>query len=223
MLYDLIKLDNDWDSFLWEESQKEYFAKLNNHLNEEYIRHKVYPKKEDLFRALQLTPLYDVKVVILGQDPYHECGQAEGLAFSVPIGCPIPPSLGNIYKELNNDLGLPIPSHGSLCKWARQGVLLINACLSVREGQANSHRGIGWQYMTDSMIEYISLNTNGLVFILWGRNARDKARLIDRTNHHIIESPHPSPLSAHSGFFGSMPFSRTNNYLKNRAIDWAIE
>lgn len=223
MLYELIKLCNDWDNFLYEESQKDYFDELNKTLINEYNNHNIFPIKEDLCNAFRLTSYNDVKIVILGQDPYHECGQAEGLAFSVPKGCPIPPSLKNIYKELNSDLGCPIPNHGNLRKWARQGVLLINSCLSVREGMANSHRGIGWECLTDNLIKYISDNANGVIFMLWGRSARKKAKLIDTTTHYIIESPHPSPLSANSGFFGSRPFSKANYYLKNKAIDWCID
>jgi uracil-DNA glycosylase len=177
----------------------------------------------DIFNALKYTPYSNTKVVILGQDPYHEIGQAHGLSFSVRKGIKIPPSLVNIYKELNSDIGMKIPNHGELTSWARQGVLLLNATLTVREGMANSHKDIGWAIFTDEVIKKLDKNDKPIVFILWGANARSKKKYITNKNHLIIESAHPSPLSAYNGFFGSKPFSRANEFLKSkgeREINW---
>ena len=179
----------------------------------------------DIFNCFKLTDYNDVKVVILGQDPYHEVGQAQGICFSVPNGIKLPPSLKNIYKELNSDLGLPIYTSGDLTKWAKRGVLLLNTVLTVREGQANSHKNCGWQWFTDQVIKKISNKDKPVVFILWGGNARSKKAIIDQNKHFIVESAHPSPLSAYNGFFGSKPFSKTNKFLKENnlgEIVWSL-
>lgn len=185
----------------------------------------IYPKKESIFKALELTPLKDVKVVILGQDPYHGEGQANGLSFSVNKGIKLPPSLRNIYKELEQDLGIPTPTHGDLTNWSKQGVLLLNSVLTVEKGKPGSHKNMGWQEYTDGIIKQISEEKENIVFILWGKYAESKKELIDNNKHKIIISTHPSPFSARKGFFGSKPFSRTNNYLKEhnkKEIDWNI-
>lgn len=215
-------INNDWQPIFQEEMNKPYYSVLNSRLDYEYSRYTVYPEREDIFKAFELTPYNDVKVVIIGQDPYHECGQAEGLAFSVPYGCKIPPSLRNIYKELQDDLGINPPNHGNLRDWALRGVLLINSVLTVREGEANSHKALGWEMFTDNILKALSRRDKPIVFILWGNNARAKKKLIDSNKHYIIESPHPSPLSARNGFFQSKPFGRANDYLKSEAIDWRI-
>ena len=195
-------------------------------MNEEYRTHQIFPPADDIFNAFALTPLHEVKVVILGQDPYHGEGQAHGLCFSVKPDVEIPPSLINIYKELQDDCGCEIPNNGYLTKWAKQGVLLLNTVLTVRAHQANSHRGIGWEEFTDAAIRVLNEQDRPMVFILWGRPAQMKKSMLTNPNHLIIESPHPSPLSAYRGFFGSRPFSRTNKYLKEhglKEIDWQIE
>ena len=195
-------------------------------MNEEYRTHQIFPPADDIFNAFALTPLHEVKVVILGQDPYHGEGQAHGLCFSVKPDVEIPPSLVNIYKELQDDCGCEIPNNGYLTKWAKQGVLLLNTVLTVRAHQANSHRGIGWEEFTDAAILVLNEQDRPMVFILWGRPAQMKKSMLTNPNHLIIESPHPSPLSAYRGFFGSRPFSRTNKYLKEhglKEIDWQIE
>lgn len=195
-------------------------------MNEEYRTHQIFPPADDIFNAFALTPLHEVKVVILGQDPYHGEGQAHGLCFSVKPDVEIPPSLVNIYKELQDDCGCEIPNNGYLTKWAKQGVLLLNTVLTVRAHQANSHRGIGWEEFTDAAIRVLNEQDRPMVFILWGRPAQMKKSMLTNPNHLIIESPHPSPLSAYRGFFGSRPFSRTNKYLKEhglKEIDWQIE
>ncbi|GIO55534.1 uracil-DNA glycosylase [Paenibacillus cineris] len=217
--------NNDWDEQLKEETEKDYFQELRYKLAKEYKLHKVYPPKEDLFKALKLTPYEDTKVVILGQDPYHGPGQAHGLSFSVKPGVRIPPSLVNIYKELHSDLGVPIPSHGTLVHWAEQGVLLLNTVLTVRDGEANSHKGLGWERFTDAVIEKLNERDKPVVFILWGSHAQKKGAFIDRKKHLVIQSVHPSPLSVHRGFFGSRPFSKANAFLAAHGIkpvDWAI-
>lgn len=216
---------NDWDEQLHNETEKPYFQELRYTLAREYKLHTVYPPKEYLFQALKLTSYKDTKVVILGQDPYHGPGQAHGLSFSVMPGVRIPPSLVNIYKELHSDLGVPIPNHGSLIHWAEQGVLLLNTVLTVREGQANSHKGLGWERFTDAVIEKLNERDKPVVFILWGSHAQKKGSFINRKEHLVIESVHPSPLAAHRGFFGSRPFSKTNEFLESKGlakIDWSI-
>lgn len=213
-----------WEQALREEFRKPYYAELYKKVLEEYKTTEVYPPSRDIFNAFSFTPLEDVKVVILGQDPYHEPGQANGLCFSVHPGVRVPPSLVNIYKEMQADLGCGIPSDGDLTGWARQGVLLLNTVLTVRAHQANSHRGIGWETFTDAVIEVLAREDRPLVFILWGGQARRKKAMITNPKHLIIESAHPSPLSAYSGFFGSRPFSRCNAYLAScgiKPVDWA--
>ena len=217
---------NDWLEPLKPEFSKPYYKKLSQTVNEEYRTHQIFPPADDIFNAFALTPLHEVKVVILGQDPYHGEGQAHGLCFSVKPDVEIPPSLVNIYKELQDDCGCEIPNNGYLTKWAKQGVLLLNTVLTVRAHQANSHRGIGWEEFTDAAIRVLNEQDRPMVFILWGRPAQMKKSMLTNPNHLIIESPHPSPLSAYRGFFGSRPFSRTNKYLKEhglKEIDWQIE
>lgn len=219
-------LKNDWQDLLEEEFKKEYYIKLRKFLAKEYRTKTIYPDMYDIFNALHFTPYNKVKAVILGQDPYHGHGQAHGLSFSVKPGIPAPPSLVNIFKELNNDLGCYIPNNGSLKKWAEQGVLLLNTALTVRAGQANSHRNIGWENFTDRIIELLNEKENPIVFILWGNNAQSKMNIINNKNHYVIKAPHPSPLSAHRGFWGSKPFSKTNDLLISLGqgpIDWQIE
>ena len=217
----MVKFDNDWDEVLKGEFDKPYYKKPHQFLKEEYSSRTIYPDMYDIFNALRYTPYNKVKVLILGQDPYHEPGQAHGLAFSVQKGVKVPPSLVNIYKELHDDIGFKIPSHGYLKEWADQGVLLLNAVLTVRRGQANSHKGKGWEIFTDEVIKKLNEREEPVVFILWGANARSKKKYITNPNHHILESPHPSPLSAYRGFFGCKFFSKTNSLLKE-PIDWTI-
>ena len=217
---------NDWLEPLKPEFSKPYYRKLYQTVNEEYRTHQIFPPSDDIFNAFALTPLHEVKVVILGQDPYHGEGQAHGLCFSVKPDVEIPPSLVNIYKELQDDCGCEIPNNGYLTKWAKQGVLLLNTVLTVRAHQANSHRGIGWEEFTDAAIRILNEQDRPMVFILWGRPAQMKKSMLTNPNHLIIESPHPSPLSAYRGFFGSRPFSRTNKFLREhgiKEIDWQIE
>ncbi|MBP3496090.1 MAG: uracil-DNA glycosylase [Clostridia bacterium] len=209
----MINLGNDWDIVLKDEFQKEYYLKIREFLKNEYSQRVIFPSMFDIFNALKYTSFSDTKVVILGQDPYHEVGQAHGLSFSVKKGIKIPPSLVNIYKELNSDIGMAIPSHGELTSWAKQGVLLLNATLTVRQGMANSHQNIGWSIFTDEVIKRLNTSNSPIVFILWGANARSKKKYITNKSHLIIESAHPSPLSAYNGFFGSRPFSRANEFL----------
>jgi uracil-DNA glycosylase len=216
---------NDWKNFLTEELQKDYYIKLRKFLIEEYRSRTIYPSMYDIFNALHYTSYENTKVVILGQDPYHNKGQAHGLSFSVQEGIEPPPSLINIFKELHDDLGCKVPNNGSLVPWAKQGVLLLNAVLTVREHQANSHQGIGWESFTDRVIEIINAREKPAVFILWGRPAQRKKTMITNPAHLIIESSHPSPLSASRGFFGSRPFSRANEFLKAHQIepiDWQL-
>lgn len=216
---------NDWNEVLQEETQKPYFQELRYALAREYKQYKVYPPKEDLFSALKLTPYHKTRVVILGQDPYHGAGQAHGLSFSVKPGVRIPPSLRNIYTELQEDIGVSAPNHGSLLHWAEEGVLMLNAVLTVREGQPNSHKGLGWETFTDAVMEKLNERQEPMVFILWGSHAQQKGAYIDRSRHLVIQSPHPSPFSAHRGFLGSRPFSRANGYLESnglQGIDWFI-
>ncbi|RDW15011.1 uracil-DNA glycosylase [Oceanobacillus chungangensis] len=219
-------LKNDWEPILKEEFQKDYYIRLHALLKEEYSSYIVYPEMHDIFNALHYTDYQHTKVVILGQDPYHGPNQAQGLSFSVKPEVRIPPSLKNIYKELHDDLGIPTPNHGSLINWAKQGVLLLNTVLTVRKGEPNSHKGKGWELFTNEVIKQVSAKTDPVVFILWGRHAQEKAELITASHHLIIKSPHPSPFSARRGFFGSRPFSRTNQFLEEEGrtpIDWRIE
>ncbi len=218
-------LKNDWSPLLESEFEQPYYLRLRRFLIDEYRSRTIYPDKYDIFAALHLTPFANTKVVILGQDPYHGPGQAHGLSFSVKPGVAVPPSLQNIFKELRDDVGCSIPNHGYLVKWAEQGVLMLNAVLTVRAGQPNSHRGKGWENFTDKVIETLNQRETPVVFILWGNNAQEKLHLIDSSKHYIIRSPHPSPFSANRGFFGSRPFSRANRFLKrigSTEIDWQI-
>lgn len=219
-------LVNDWNQLLSEEFNKDYYLKLTDFLKKEYETKQIYPERQNLFSALQYTAYRDVKVVILGQDPYHGPNQSHGLSFSVKPDVRIPPSLLNIYKELHSDLGCYIPNNGYLKKWADQGVLLLNAVLTVRAGEPNSHKNKGWEHFTNKIIALLNEKTDPIVFILWGSNAHAKQDLITNPKHYIIKSVHPSPLSAHRGFFNSKPFSNTNNFLISegkKPIDWQIE
>ncbi|MCQ2454655.1 MAG: uracil-DNA glycosylase [Clostridia bacterium] len=221
----MVKLGNDWDEILKDEWNKPYYIKLRSFLKEEYKNHTVYPDMYDIFNALKYTSFENTKVVIIGQDPYHEPNQAHGLCFSVKRGNPPPPSLVNIYKELSADIGFNIPTHGDLTAWANQGVLLLNTVLTVRKGQANSHKGKGWEIFTDEIIKTLNRKKTPVVFLLWGANARKKAELISNKSHIIFESVHPSPLSAYGGFFGSKHFSKTNDALKKSGllpINWQL-
>lgn len=218
-------INSDWENFLKDEYTKDYFIKMRDILRREYKERIIFPKYYEIFKALELSPLKDTKVFILGQDPYHEENQANGLAFSVNDGVNLPPSLINIYKELYNDLGIRNKS-GNLDAWAKQGVLLLNSTLTVRKSYANSHKDIGWQIFTDKIIETLSKNKEHIVYILWGAYAKSKIKYIDTKNNLVISSVHPSPLSAYRGFFGSKPFSKTNAYLKAhniKEIDWRIQ
>lgn len=220
------KIEPSWKSVLYEEFQQSYFQELKAFLVAEKATQRIYPKGSDIFAAYDLTPFDNVKVVILGQDPYHGPHQAHGLAFSVQRGIAHPPSLQNIFKELHEDIGCAVPVNGILESWAKQGVFLLNTVLTVREGQAHAHKEQGWERFTDATIKALSAGRENLVFILWGRPAQMKASLIDASKHHIITSPHPSPLSAYRGFFGSRPFSRTNAYLQAKGIvpiHWCLE
>ena len=218
-----VHIEASWKRRLAPEFEQSYFEQLTDFVRQEYEAARVYPPGSRIFAAFDACPFEDVKVVILGQDPYHGPRQANGLCFSVSDGVSLPPSLQNIYKELQSDLGVEPPPTGDLERWARQGVLLLNATLTVRRGQAGSHQGKGWEAFTDAAIRILSEEREQLVFILWGAYAQRKGAMIDRSRHHVIESPHPSPLSAHRGFFGSRPFSRANAYLQehgNGPIDW---
>ncbi len=221
----MVNLGNDWDELLKGEFEKPYYLQLREFLKSEYNSYTIYPNMYDIFNAFKLTPYNEVKAVILGQDPYHEPNQAHGLAFSVQDGVVPPPSLKNIYKELNDDLGLPIPEKGDLTKWAKEGVLLLNTALTVRRGAANSHRGKGWEIFTDSIIEIMNKREKPVVFILWGANARAKTALITNPVHKILTCAHPSPLSAYNGFFGCRHFSKCNEFLRANGIgeiDWSL-
>lgn len=218
-------IHNDWQDVLAPEFEKEYYQQLHAFLKDEYQHHRVYPDMYHIFQAFEWTPFSQVKVVILGQDPYHGPHQAHGLSFSVQPGVPVPPSLQNIYKELQDDLGIAPVNHGYLKKWADQGVLLLNSVLTVRDGQAFSHQGHGWERLTDVAIHQLSERPKPVVFILWGRAAQNKMTLIDQTRNIVIKSAHPSPLSASRGFFGSRPFSKTNAALiamGEEPIDWQL-
>lgn len=222
----MVNIGNDWDVLLKEEFKKEYYKELRTFLISEYKTQKVYPPMGDIFNALKYSSYEDTKVVIIGQDPYHQEGQAHGLCFSVNKGVKVPPSLVNIYKELHDDLGIDIPSHGYLESWAKQGVLLLNATLTVRDSKPMSHKGKGWEIFTDRVISILNEREKPMVFILWGNNARAKESLITNPNHMIIEGAHPSPLSAYNGFFGGKYFSRANRFLEAVSldkIDWRID
>lgn len=222
----MVHIGNEWDDILKGEFDKEYYLRLREFLKYEYAHYHIYPNMYDIFNSLKYTSYSDVKAVILGQDPYHQPGQAHGLCFSVKKGTPLPPSLQNIYKELESDLGIPPASHGELISWAKNGVLLMNTVLTVRESQPNSHKNKGWEIFTDRVIELLDQREKPMVFILWGANARSKAKLITNRNHLILQSAHPSPLSAYNGFFGNRHFSQTNAFLEAHGIepvDWRIE
>lgn len=219
-------IGNDWDKILKDEISKDYFQALIEKIKVEYQTKTIYPKQSEIFKAFRNTSYQDTKVVILGQDPYHGINQAEGLSFSVKEGIKQPPSLQNIFKELNADLGCAIPTNGSLVSWTEEGVLLLNTVLTVEAGKPASHKDYGWETFTDEVIKKINEKTTPVVFILWGSFARSKKNLITNRNHYIIESPHPSPFSAYNGFFGSKPFSKTNNFLKSKGlppINWEIK
>jgi uracil-DNA glycosylase len=219
-------IGNKWDSFLSDEYKKDYFIELINFIKDEYKNKTIYPKQNEVFNAFKYTDFDNVKVVILGQDPYHGPNQAEGLSFSVSNEVLKPPSLKNIFKELESDLGIPFPEHNSLKPWAYQGVLLLNAVLTVEEHKPTSHKDKGWEIFTDDVIKILNERKEPVVFILWGAYARNKKSLITNPNHYVIESAHPSPFSARNGFFGSKPFSKTNEFLKNngiKEIDWRVE
>ena len=219
----MVNIGNEWDELLKGEFEKEYYLKLREFLKYEYSHYEVYPNMYDIFNSLKYTSYNSVKAVILGQDPYHEPGQAHGLCFSVKKGTPLPPSLQNIYKELYSDLGIPPAKHGELISWAQNGVLMMNTVLTVRRGQANSHKNHGWEIFTDRVIELLNRREKPIVFILWGGNARSKTKLITNPNHFILQSAHPSPLSAYNGFFGNKHFSKTNEFLVQHGIepiDW---
>lgn len=219
-------ISNDWLEPLTPEFKKPYYKNLYESIKKEYHEHAVYPPADDIFNAFDFTPLSDVKVVIIGQDPYHEPGQAHGLCFSVKPGVKTPPSLVNIYKELQDDLGCYIPNNGYLEKWARQGVLMLNNVLTVRAHQANSHKDLGWEQFTDAVIDVLNKQDRPIVFLLWGSPAQKKCAKLNNPNHLILKCPHPSPLSAYRGFFGCKHFSTTNEFLKKKGlepIDWQIE
>jgi len=218
-----VRIEPGWKTALADEFAKPYFADLSRFVREEYERARVYPPPKLVFNAFDLCPFDRVRVVIIGQDPYHGPGQAHGLSFSVPAGIGIPPSLRNIYQEIHDDLGLPIPHHGNLEHWAKQGVLLLNATLTVNAGKPMSHHGHGWEEFTTAAIKRLALEKEHLVFLLWGRSAQEKGSSIDRQKHLVLESPHPSPFSAHTGFFGGKHFSKANAYLADHGeqqIDW---
>ncbi len=222
----MVHIGNDWDALLKDEFEKEYYQKIRRILASEYRKYHIYPDMYDIFNALKYTPYSEVKAVIIGQDPYHEVGQAHGLSFSVKKGVALPPSLQNIYKELESDLGIKPPCHGELIGWAKNGVLLLNATLTVREGMANSHQSIGWQIFTDHIISLLNRSEQPIAFLLWGAYARQKTKLITNPKHFILTSAHPSPLSAFRGFFGSKPFSKINAFLEKNGrtpIDWRLE
>lgn len=218
-------LQNKWFELLNREREREYYINLQKFLEEEYQQHRIYPPREKIFQALNKTDYDEVSVVILGQDPYHGIRQANGLSFSVSTGEKIPPSLRNMYKELQMDVGVNVPKHGDLVSWAEQGVLLLNTVLTVREGEANSHKGKGWEIFTDKIISLLNEREQPVIFVLWGNQAKLKKKLIDENRHFIIEGVHPSPLSASRGFFGSKPYSKANKILRDlgkEEIDWSI-
>ena len=221
----MVHFGNSWDILLADEFKKDYYLNLRQFLKEEYKSKTIYPDMNDIFNSLKYADYRDIKVVIIGQDPYHEEGQAHGLCFSVKKGVAIPPSLQNIYKELHTEFGYPIPDHGDLTSWAKQGVLLLNTVLTVRQGQANSHKGMGWEIFTDDVIKILNLRPEPIVFMLWGANARSKKALITNPSHLVLESAHPSPLSAYNGFFGNNHFVKSNQFLEKvygTGINWQI-
>lgn len=218
-------IEEGWKKILWEEFQSPYFSQLKEFLVQESASRKIYPPGKLIFNAFQHTPFSQVKAVILGQDPYHGAGQAHGLCFSVPQAVKSPPSLVNIFKELQSDLGIPVPAHGNLESWANQGVLLLNATLTVRAGEAGSHQNRGWETFTDAVIANISKQKNNVVFLLWGRYAQAKEALVDGSKHLVLKAAHPSPFSAYNGFFGCRHFSKTNQYLEQNGlnpINWSL-
>lgn len=218
-----IQIEPSWKKILSEEFSKPYFLKLSKTIKSAYLNKSVFPAPQNIFKAFKLCPFDSIKVVILGQDPYHGPGQAQGLCFSVPNEISIPPSLKNIYKEIQTDIGTPIPKSGNIERWAKQGVLLLNATLTVENGQAGSHQKLGWEIFTDATIKKISDKKEHVVFLLWGKYAQAKSSLIDEKKHLVLKAPHPSPLSAHTGFFGCRHFSKTNQYLKEnylKEIEW---
>lgn len=222
----MVNIGNDWDSLLADEFKKDYYLKLREFLKTEYFSRKIYPDMHDIFNALKYTPYSSVRAVILGQDPYHGEGQAHGLCFSVKKGVQPPPSLENIFKELNTDLGIERPNHGELTQWAKNGVLLLNTVLTVRSGCANSHKDMGWEILTDKIISLLNEREKPMVFLLWGTPARRKKELITNPKHLVLETVHPSPLSAYNGFFGCKHFSKCNEFLvKNgeEPIDWHLD
>ena len=222
----MVQFNNSWDILLKDEFEKPYYLNLRKFLVEEYKSQTIYPHMNDIFNALRYTDYKDVKVVILGQDPYHQPNQAHGLCFSVKKGVNPPPSLQNMYKEIYAEYGFPIPQHGELTYWAEQGVLMMNTVLTVRESQPNSHKGMGWEIFTDNVISLLNQRPEPMVFLLWGANARAKKKIITNPNHLVLESAHPSPLSAYNGFFGNGHFKKTNEFLKSNGlseIDWQIK
>ena len=222
----MVHFGNEWDEIMAGEFDLPYYKQLREFLKQEYFTKEIYPDMNNIFNAMKHASYSDIKAVILGQDPYHEPGQAHGLCFSVQKGCPIPPSLQNIYKELNADLGIPPAPHGELYKWADNGVLLLNTVLTVSRGQANSHKGKGWEIFTDDVIKKLNKREKPMVFLLWGANARSKKQFITNPNHLVLEAAHPSPLSAYNGFFGCRHFSKCNAFLEAHDIepvDWRIE
>lgn len=221
----MVNIGNDWDELLAEEFEKDYYLKLREFLKEEYATQSIHPDMFDLFNALKYTSYQDTRVVILGQDPYHGKGQAHGLSFSVREGVRTPPSLRNIFEEIRRELDIPIPNTGCLVPWAKQGVLLLNAVLTVREGKPNSHKGKGWEIFTDRVISLLNQREQPVVFLLWGRNAREKKSMIDAARHKVLECAHPSPMSADYGFFGCGHFAQTNEILQSwgqNPIDWKL-
>lgn len=221
----MVQIGNEWDTILKDEFSADYFQKIEQTLETEYTEHEIFPPKDDIFNALQYTPYSDVKAVLLGQDPYHGPEQAHGLCFSVQPGVTPPPSLRNMFKELESDMGITKPQNGCLTSWAKQGVLMLNTTLTVRRGQANSHSKIGWTRFTDTIIKKLNERETPIVFLLWGGPARNKKSLITNPNHLILECAHPSPLSAHNGFFGCRHFSQCNEFLMEHGIapiDWTI-
>ena len=222
----MVQFNNSWDILLKDEFQKPYYLNLRKFLVQEYKTQTIYPNMNNIFNALKYTDYKDVKVVILGQDPYHQPNQAHGLCFSVLKGVNPPPSLQNMYKEIHAEYGYPIPTHGELTYWAKQGVLMMNTVLTVRESQPNSHKGMGWEIFTDNVITLLNQRPEPMVFLLWGANARAKKKIITNPNHLVLESAHPSPLSAYNGFFGNGHFKKANEFLKSKGIqeiDWQIK
>ena len=222
----MVQIGNEWDGLLYDEFQKPYYLELREFLKQEYSHYQIYPEMKNIFNALKLTSYSDVKAVILGQDPYHGAGQAHGLCFSVQKGVIPPPSLKNIYKEIENELDITPPDNGDLTKWAKQGVMLLNTVLTVREASPNSHKGKGWEIFTDRVISILNMRQKPIVFLLWGANAKAKVSLITNPNHMILTSAHPSPLSAYNGFFGNGHFIKTNEFLMQhgiKPIDWNLK